>query len=303
MRYRDVLIHTHASLAWDSEYPRDSLPIQRRIDLSDQIWIGPLDDQLAKLVIEACDKRYFGPIPNVRMSRQLYSYVRELSLPDSDWNWDHDHVLETTVALSRLVHPTSAGLLCAARISFDETGKVGEIYPAVRSGISLEVFLSPQRDRNWLTDADAAVLRELVALHPIPLPPRVHNALWHHEYAARTCYINHRWLFVCTGLEALVHTDKGGSTMQFKSRVPALASELGISFSEAEAVDAYDVRCRLAHGLSLLEKGPGGPPLSQMQLYDRIEDILRLAVLRSMREPNFAAIFRDDDIIRSCWPV
>src|SRR5271155_2963422 len=106
MRYRDVLIHTHDFLAGDV---KDSPPIQTRIDLSDQIWIGPLDDQIAKLVIDACDKRYFGPISHTRKAWQLYSYVREVSLPNSDWNLDHDNVLEATVALSRLVHPTSAG--------------------------------------------------------------------------------------------------------------------------------------------------------------------------------------------------
>jgi hypothetical protein len=300
MRYRDVLIHTHAFFTRDV---KDSPPIQTRIELSAQIWIGPLDDQIAKSVIDACDKRYFGPIPHARSSWQLYSYVRELSLPNSDWNWDHDHVLGATVALSRLVHPTSAGLLCAARISLDEAGRMNEIYPAVRSGISLEVFLSPKRDRNWLSIADAEVLRELVPRYTLPLPARVHNALWHHEYAARTYYINHRWSFICTGLEALLHTDRGRNTAQFVQRLPALASELGITITETQAGEAYDVRSRLAHGLSLLSTGPGGPPAPQVQLYDCLEDILRFAVLRCMRDSTFADIFRSDDLIRSRWPL
>lgn len=300
MRCRDVLVHTYAFLARDV---KDSPPIQTRIDLSDQIWIGPLDDQIAKLVIDACDKRYFGPIPHARDAWQLYSYVRELNVSHKDWNWDHDHVLEAVVALSRLLHPTSAGLLCAARISFDEDGRVDEIYPAVRSGISLEVFLSPQRGRNWLVEADARLLRELVPRLPVPLPERVHTAFWHHEYAARTYYINHRWSFICTGLEALLHTDRRRNTAQFVQRLPALASELGITITETQADEAYDVRSRLAHGLSLLSTGPGGPPAPQVQLYDCIEDILRFAVLRCMRDSTFADIFRSDDLIRSRWPL
>jgi hypothetical protein len=301
MRYRDVLIHTHAVIAKDVE---DSPPIRTRIELSDQIWIGPLDDQIAESVIDACDKRYFGPIPHARASWQLYSYVRDLSLPSSDWNWDHDHVLDTTVALSRLVHPTSAGLLCAARISLDEAGRINEIYPAVRSGISLEVFLSPNRDRNWLTIADAEVLRELVPLLPMPLPQRVHNAFWHHDYAARTYYLDHRWTLIVTGLEALVHTDRNRSTAQFVKRIPQLASELGLSFSETEGIEAYDLRSRLAHGRSFIATGNvQAPTASQVQLYDRIEDILRAAVLKSMRDQTFSDIFQDDDRIRARWPI
>ncbi len=302
MRLRDVLIHT-VSPDRDPEHFRDFPPIQERVDLSEQLWIGPLDDNLSKSVIDACDKRYLGPIPHVRESHHLYSYVRELSRSDCMWNWDDDHLLEATVAISRLVHPTSAGLLCAARIVFDESGGIDQIYPAVRNGISTEVFLSPQRIRDWLTLEDAYVLKELAPRHPLSLPERVHNAYWHHEYAARTYYINHRWSFICTGLEALTHTDKWHSTRQFAKRVPALAAELGIALSEDQAADIYDARSRLAHGLSLLAKGPGSPSASQVEAYDLIEDILRLAVLRSMRDPTFANIFRDDDSIRTRWPA
>lgn len=67
------------------------------------------------------------------------------------------------------------------------------------------------------------------------LPRRVHNALWHHEYAARTYYLDYRWTLVCTGLEALLHTDTFASTFQFAARVPLLASEFGITISETEA--------------------------------------------------------------------
>lgn len=302
MHDRDVLIHT-APLDQDNKDPKGTLPFQTRIELSDDLWIGRLEDHIAKSVLEACDKRHFGPIPNARAFCQSYSYVRELSPGDTHWNWDADHRLETTVAISRLIHPTSAGLLSAARVRFDASGHIEEIYPAVRSGMSSEVFLSPQRTRNWLTEPEAHILRELVPLFPLPLAQRVHAAFWHHEYAARTYYINYRWTLVCTGLEALIHTDRGRSTEQFVRRVPALASALGIPISETLADEAYDVRSRLAHGLSLLATGGSGPPESQVKLYDLLEDILRLAVLRCMRDPEFASIFQDEYAIRARWPL
>ena len=264
----------------------------------------PLDGEVAKLVLTTCDKRTWGTIPHVRMSHQLYAFVRESSDPDGTYDWDNDHRLEATVAISKLVHPTSAGLVYAARLRFADSGALDEIYPAVVRGISAEVFLSPERERNWLVDADAELLRELVPLLPLPLPPRIHNAFWHHEYAAKTYYLDHKWTLVCTGLEALVHTDRVRNTAQFTRRVPVLASELGLNLSEAEAAEAYDMRSRLAHGASFIATGSTqAPSSSQVHLYDRIEDVLRHAILRGMRNSAFGDIFRDDDNIRKRWPI
>ena len=104
MQYRDVLIHTDASLARDYSHLKAFPPIRRRIDLSAEIWIGPLDAEVAKSVLDACDKRTFGPVPHVRMSHQLYAFVRESTDFNNSCAWDNDHRLEATVAVSRLVH-------------------------------------------------------------------------------------------------------------------------------------------------------------------------------------------------------
>ena len=47
----------------------------------------------------------------------------------------------------------------------------------------------------------------------------VHNAYWHHEYAMRTYYVDHRWVFVSTGLDAVVNTSryKGGKSLSRRS--------------------------------------------------------------------------------------
>ena len=208
-----------------------------------------------------------------------------------------------TVAISRLIHPTSTGFAYAARIGYEPEG-VKHVYPAQIRGISVDAFLSPARTRDWLTETEAKALCELVPFPLLRLPPRVHNALWHHEYAVRTYYLDHRWTLVCTGLEALVHTDTVMNTAQFTRRVPKLASELGISLSEADANDAYDLRCRLAHGVSFLSTATSqGASTSQIQLYDRLEDTLRLAVLQGTRGKSFGDIFRNDDQIRDRWPI
>jgi hypothetical protein len=303
MQYRDVVIHTNAGIFGKEGEMKKFPPVQRRIDLSEQIWLGRLEGEVAKTIMDTCEPRVFGiPLP-VRQFAQLYSFVRELSAPDDIYRWDHDNELTAVVGLSRLIHPTFVGFEYAARVGYEADG-VKQIFPAPIIGISKQAFLSPSRERDWLTDAEASVLRELVPNLRRELPNRIHNALWHHEYASRTYYLDYRWTLVCTGLEALVHTDRNRNTAQFTMRVPRLASELGISISEPEAVEAYDLRSRLAHGVSFLSTGTTPiPSTSQLQLYDRLEDTLRTAVLRGMRDKGFGDLFRDDAQIRKRWPI
>jgi hypothetical protein len=303
MKHRDVAIHTNSGIFGNEEETRKFPPIQQRIDLSKDIWLGRLDSETARLVMDTCEPRVFGaPLP-VRQFAQLYSFVRELPEQADLYRWDDDNELTAVVGLSRLIHPTFIGFAYAARVGYEADG-VKQIFPAQIKGINTEAFLSPNRKRDWLTDAEASQLGGLVPFLQQQLPKRLHNALWHHEYASRTYFLDHRWTLVCTGLEALLHTDRTRNTAQFTRRVPALAAELGVSISEAEAVEGYDLRSRLAHGVSFLSTGTGqGPTTSQLQLYDRLEDTLRTAVLRGMQDKSFGDIFSDEAQIRKRWPI
>jgi hypothetical protein len=302
-RYRDVVIHPNVGIFRDTATVGSSPPISTRVDISDQIWIGLLDDETANIIMDTCEPKVFGLTPPIRQYAHLYAFVRELPSGSMIPLWDTDHQLKAAVALSRLIHPTSVGFVYAARVGY-ESGIVKEIVPAEIRGISRDVFLSPNRTRDWLTVADANALRPLVTLSSSPLPRRVHNALWHHEYAARTYYLDHRWTLLVTGLEALVHTDRWRTGAQFWIRVPMLAAELGITLTKEDTEEAYDLRSQLAHGAAFLSSTTT-PGLSSKQilLYDRLEDTLRLAVLRGMQDKAFADIFDSDDNIRTRWPI
>ena len=303
LQYRDVVLHTNAGIFGQQELMDRFPPISERIDLSDRVWIGPLDGETAKLVIETCEPKVFGMPEPVIQFAQLYCFVRELPTDSNVYHWDDDNELSAIVGLSRLVHPTTVGFEYAARLAQGPDG-VKEIFPGEMAGVSKQAFLSPNRIRNWLTTDEVIIMRELVPILRQMLPRRVHNALWHHEYAARTYYLDYRWTLVCTGLEALLHTDRFANTLQFTVRVPLLASEFGITISETEARDAYDLRSQLAHGASFLATATMPAPTSvQLRLYDRLEDTLRAAVLRGMRDSSFGDIFRDDAEIRKRWPL
>jgi hypothetical protein len=301
MQHRDVAIHTNVGIFGHEGLLREFPPITSRVDLSDEIWIGILDPEMANTVMNTCEPKVYGMVPPARQYAQLYSFVRELPTPTAMHLWDTDNRLAAAIAISRLIHPTYVGFAYAARVAYQQN-IAEQVFPAQIRGISADVMLSANRTRDWLTQADAEVLRELVPLLPMPLPTRVHNAFWHHEYAARTYYLDHRWTLIVTGLEALLNTNKAHNKRQFERRVPQLASELAVSVSEVEAGEAYDLRSKLAHGVSFISTGTSqGPSASQVNLYDRLEDTLRFAVLRSMRERAFGDVFRDDDNIRQRW--
>lgn len=105
---------------------------------------------------------------------------------------------------------------------------------------------------------------------------------------------------VTTALEALIHTGTNHSTRHFLKRVPLLAVEVGANaLTEAEAKLAWNFRSRLTHGDSFLE----GMPTADISLYDKLEETLRLAILKAFLEPAFASVFTDDDRIAKQWPA
>jgi hypothetical protein len=140
-------------------------------------------------------------------------------------------------------------------------------------------------------------LRKLVDKLPLKLGARLSRALWYNEYAARTYFADVRWTMIATALEALIHTDRRGSTAQFVSRTAKLANVLGIaSFTEDNALRFYDRRSSLAHG-----QGVGSLRPEDQLLYVLGEDLLRTVLARAILDSSFAATFEDEDNIRKHW--
>lgn len=231
---------------------------------------------------------------------QLYSFVREIPGPGNPFEWDIDNRLQTCVAASRLLVPTSVALRYAARIRYNTDKTVADISPANIRGVGIDTYLSEDPHRDWLTERDGIRLRGLMArMDAKALPSRASRALWYYEYATRTYYVEVRWTLVSTGLESLVHTDRRDSGDQFRRRVSQIASELGVTnFDINEAARAYDLRSSLAHGQQL-----GGFVGPNRELYDRMESVLRGAILRSMEDREFADTLNDDQKIRERYPL
>ena len=275
-------------------------PIENQICLYNDIHIGKCSEELWTQVFAACRPAGFSHSPCPQFG-QRYAFWNRNPAEPSGYDWDSDHSLQTAVALSRLVHPTSIGLEYSARVKLHSTGQVKEIIPGPVNGPLAQAYVADTATHNWLTEADAKALRQLLGSFyavSADLPPRLRRALWNHEYAAVLSWMEVRWTVVATALEALIHTDRERSTKQFVNRVTALATRVGVDFSHRDAEQAYDYRSSLAHG-----DGIGDSDDAVIDLYCRMEAVLRASIRAALEDITFRDIFRDKEQIRGQFPL
>jgi hypothetical protein len=299
--YVDVIVHTNANVfSFPNPLYKSHPPIANRFAVTDELWIGRIDEEAARIVIDLNEPSFHRAQKPALQFSQLYSYVREMKGPGNPYEWDTDGKLQECVGISRLLLPMSVAVRYAGRIRYNTDNTIEDIAPANIRGVGLDTFLSEKPERDWLTESDGARLSELIGkIRSQPLPPRATRAFWYHEYATRTYYVELRWLYVATALESLVHVGREYSGLQFRERVSRMATELGIpNFGPDEAKQAYHLRSQLAHGQKL-----GGFTGPDRALYDSMETVLRRALLRSIEDPDFSATLANDQKIRKRWPV
>jgi hypothetical protein len=106
----DVVLHTNGGMFRDNaqtllaSFP----PVKDRIEMGQGLWLGRLDGDLAKALMDTCEPKVLGVPAAVRQYAQMYAYVRELHPSAEIHRWDDDHRLSRLVAMSRLIHPTTS---------------------------------------------------------------------------------------------------------------------------------------------------------------------------------------------------
>jgi hypothetical protein len=137
---------------------------------------------------------------------------------------------------------------------------------------------------------------------------RVARGLWFYEAAFRQAYVDLRWSFLVTALEALVHIPKerladgkgkAGTTQVFVDRLLHFATlDHQLAISEQKLRDFYDERSTVAHGqvFSKLDQ-------RLRELYDDLEEFSRRVLRKAIIEPGFAACFASDTQIQTTLPL
>lgn len=289
----DIIMHSPVS-----DLDSGCMPIRKRIDLANNLYLDVLPTEDAEKVFEACEPKEYNHNPT-RQYGQLYSFIRENPPNSDDFNWDEDQRLQLCLALSRLVHPTSISTEYAARIFKTSDGTIEKIIPGLVSGNSSAAFVF-DTNSDYLTKIDAQNLRQLIeAFERKPLEDPLTRAMWYHEYAARSYEIDLRWTLIATGIEAIVHKDRNKSTKQFVERVQKLSIAVGVkNITENQAKNMYEFRSSLAHGQGLGKITP-----EEEELYKKMEDILRLTIQKSILEKAFRDFLSNPDQVRKSWPV
>jgi hypothetical protein len=296
MAFLDVVVQTNHGWFSNQTAP---LPPEKRFQLTSDLYIEKLDSVASNIVLDFGIPAGYEVMKPVRQYAYFYAFVRQVPEPASIHEWDTDQRLQTAVALSRLIRPTSISFRHAARLHYGDDGTLKSAYPAWLTGVDPDSWLAPEKNyRDWLIEAEMQQLKALLKAPSLLGPVRLTRALWYHEYASRTYYGEIRWITVCVALESMLHTSRGYSTRQFVERLPLMASMFGVSLTAQEAETAYDMRSRLSHG-----GATGKLTSSEEQLYLKLELVLRLALKEAILTPAFAAIFVEENTIRSQWPI
>ena len=210
--------------------------------------------------------------------------------------------LFAVAALSRLIHPTTVGGRYCAKI-FDLGADKYCVEAVQFRGLSPDVIIGP-RKTDWLSEDDAAALRGLMPWLAKRMHERIHRAYWNHEYAMRTYYLDARWTFVVSGLEALINIDEKDCGWQFRDRCIRLATLLGIDLTDEQLHSAYALRSKLVHAEGFLFSLETIMLKSdQLDLYDKLEALLRATVLKCLQEEDFGNNFSDNTAVEKAWPL
>jgi hypothetical protein len=274
-----------------------------RFELNADTWIEKLG-QLAPKIQRACEPRHHNYDPGKRHLDNLYAFVRRVPTDGSSLEEAQKQLLGT-VALSRLIHPTRTGDRYFARVLDIGRGD-SQIEAILTKGVSPDVYIDSKYP-DWLSVADAEKLSKLMPWlsggkrkHP-----KVWRAIWNHEYAMRSGYLDMQWILVVSGLEALFNTkDKKDKDhkWQFCERVRQRAQELGVALTDSDLSSAYDLRSKIAHGDGFLSSWETIlPEMEHRGLYQKLESVLRSTVRKCLLDESFGDLFRDDDAVKNRW--
>ena len=309
----------HSTNANDADDPGAAQCLEP-FGLADRIWICRMPDHLRDIVYKACESPGEPYEPAFRQYGQLYTIALFMGPPEigTVTSWDGYGHLSKVVTYSQLVHPTSIGFGNTAVLIFGPDGEFEQARPGPCRGFTEHAFSIPDT-RNWLSQLECETVKDLFNNSNMDkLPDKVARAHWSVQHAAFQYFFEVRTLLVVSGLDALVHVRTPGRRLstgaQFTNRTVQLAADLGVWFTMDDAKAVWEHRSDIAHGRdpwAFLKDSNGKMPQPQtlsknddvVRRYIAAEQILRAAILKCLKEPDFAAKFSSDDTIEKAYPV
>jgi hypothetical protein len=305
VRIYDTLLVMASGVSVSVEEGRAHPPVDSpAVELAEGLTLGELGNELVELVMNAGEFRgHFHYTTHGRPGCR-YAYVLEQPLSEvHQGRWDHDELIRLALALSRLVRDNSDSGEYAARITEYENGEL-RVIP--QDCMELRHVYRMLEERDWLDTSEAQALGELIAAFRSAgeLPKRLRQAFWKAEKISWERYLDVVLPVLAAALEGMLSTSPEQVTKQFVTRVPLLANELGIAgVSKRFCRDMYKARSQGAHGGDIDLLQPGAQRAEAVRKVALLQTVLRAAVRRGIADPEFRAVFEDDEAIRKRWPV
>ncbi|MDX6453816.1 MAG: hypothetical protein QOH16_3865 [Gaiellaceae bacterium] len=311
---RDIaIVPTGTDDATADDY-RDHRPVDG-VDIGHGVSIARLPDAEYDLMMAACRPRGHFYYSQPQWG-QRYAFVLNVQLAtyhQNHYGWDQEQILSSALALSRFVRDNVHCTEFAGRVVDHEDGEQ-QVIPLY--GFDFRLAYRYGRTRDWLDAAEAAELRTLLdrfrQIEP-DWPPRVKRGIRNCDRASQMPYLSESQPRLVTAFEALLNTSSGHVSKQFRTRVGALAVELGIEGVSLRLLDRmYDFRSKAYHGDEIYLFS-GDPDNQQPEIAEQhrrtveeaalLQRVLRAAVRKTIEDDDFRAVFEEDDQIRQRWPV
>jgi hypothetical protein len=283
---------------------------QGSIDLYDGVRIERLEPTLSERMLVATELRGEGWSPVARLDHVVHAYVRRAwheadgthEVPSELHNWDAEGHVYRCAQLSRLVRDNATTTEHAVRRLVIADGDETLVpFDGYHSHVAYRLY--PDR-QGWLDVGEAQQLATLARAYSTGpgLPGRVGRALRRADSVTRARYLQDALPIVVGGLESLVEVGTTFVSAQFRQRVPALAAEVGVAITPAEARALYANRSALVHGGDVDLTKPHERSAFE-QGYVALLETLRRAVRRAIEDRTFAAVFDVDAQITARWPT
>lgn len=271
-------------------------------DLGSGVMLGELASDESELILAACEQRghYFRAVGQLGVRYVFSLDVSEEAIRNGlvEYGpWDAEQRIRMAIAFSRYIRDNSASTDIVARVVDFENG-AQQVIPH-RLYESSHTYRLPLVERDWLDDADADALRELLAVYwerHDEMPERVRRAVWRAELAVWTRWADHVLPLIVGAFESLVATRIDELTRNFKRRLPMLAQIIEFSgIDEGLAARLYEARSEGVHGHEVqLVAGWDEDAISDLRL---ALTLLRRVLRRLIENPEFSDHFRSKDSI------
>lgn len=288
MAIADVLLIPDYPLIEERVLRESEPPLSEAFDVAPGVLLAGIREDAAAAIIAKTGFRQGD-----RGVGAMYAFVRYD--PPSD-RWDQDLQISKALYLSHFVQPHEGGFEFAARLETDDKRRPVKVDPFDVAPPFARAYPVVGTRRRWLTQNDAKTLRALVDAYDLGLPglktSKLGMAVSGYAEAPFVYHGRPRGQLIGTALEGLVSTSTQRAVKQFTTRIPGLATEVGLPELDKDWADeVYKIRSKLAHGGSLFGSASEGDRDARQADFERkllqMDDLLRRIVRTGLMDTAF----------------